>query len=207
MRVILLKSVIILFSVMAFSVEAKDLDWPTKGYSGDEILQTKEGTFETKIYYQPKPRKIRREINLEKIDMGTTINIVNFKKKEVIVLMPKLKMHIKQPFGSKDEGAPITMDTMKELSSEAQGTEQVNGSEATRYKVTLKDPEGVVFNGFMWKVSNNIVVKTDIKAKNGMFLKQSLTNLSIGDQPADLFKVPDEYKNNKFNMGELMKNF
>ncbi|MDH5415578.1 MAG: hypothetical protein OEW87_15685 [Flavobacteriaceae bacterium] len=202
-----LSSTFCLIMLIAFfnSAYAQKIKWPSASYSADELLKTNEGVFETKIFYRSEPRVIRREIDLNKIGMGTTINIVDFKNSNIIVLIPSMKMKMDQPFGKKQEGAPVSMDEMEIISKQRIGTETINHLKATKYKITAIPSDGNIYTGLIWEYKNNIVVKMDIKSDNGRFLKQNISNLVIGPQADVLFEVPDEYNSNNLNIGDMMK--
>jgi hypothetical protein len=74
------------------------------------------------------------------------------------------------------------------------GAESVEGHDATKYKMLMKDGSG---GGFIWITQDGIPVKMDFLARNGRDktrMTVTLTNLTIGAQDPALFEPPADYK-------------
>lgn len=202
-RSILLSLILSLTTSTAF---AEKLAWPTVAYSANEKMVVNEEIFESKVYFKPKPRMIRRELDLSKQGAGQNISITDYKKKQIIILMPEMKMHMIKSFADEQQRAPVSLDEMDVVSMKSKGKESINGLKAKKYAVSFKNSQGDIYSGYIWKYKHGIIVKTELTDNQGRAMKQSLSNLKIGDQPSKLFKIPAEYKGNNTNIQDMMKN-
>ena len=122
---------------------AASVDWlqPKSDYRADTLMETPEGRMQGKVFASGmKERREfttagRRHVMIVRRDQGVSW-----------VLMPEQKMYLENAIGR--EGMPMDRFAGGRLEREALGTEQVNGVEATKYRVHGTTPEGHAFRGF-----------------------------------------------------------
>ena len=97
---------------------------------------------------------------------------------------------IESPIGGSTRGEPDPGSVWREdVTLEKQGREQVNGVEADRYAVTMKNGRGTA-----WLTAQNVPVRYEgTFTENGETgtLRMDHTNLQIGPQEASLFELPE----------------
>jgi hypothetical protein len=108
------------------------------------------------------------------------------------MLMPAQRMYQKLDLArAQQQSGSQNADT---VTIEQVGAESVEGHDATKYKMLMKDGSG---GGFIWITAQGIPVKMDFLAKNGRDktrMTVTLTNLAIGAQDPTLFEPPADYK-------------
>ncbi|MEJ2695835.1 MAG: DUF4412 domain-containing protein [Candidatus Sulfobium sp.] len=120
--------------------------------------------------------------------------ITRLDKKVVWSIMPQQKMYMEIPFNPKRE--PMVKNKVQgEIERKLIATEKVDGHPAGKYLVTYKSG-GKEQHIYQWIATDiNFPVKTE--AVDGSW-SQEYRNISFGNQPDSLFKVPAGYK--KFQM-------
>lgn len=184
-----LLSAFALLCMAAFTshVRADTLPVPTVEYSANRIVETATGTFDGKVYFTKD--KERMETNAQGMQ---SVMILRRDRQLGWMLMPAQRMYQKldlrraqQQSGSQPADA-MTIDKV--------GAEIVEGHEATKYKMLLKDGSG---GGFIWVTADGVPVKMDFLGKSGRDktrMTVTLTDLTIGTQDPALFELPGDYK-------------
>jgi len=184
------KRLSVLFSlcvVAAGSAQATNtLPVPSVEYSADRVIESDAGTIEGKVYSSLGKERMET-------DMGGMRSVMILRRDKQIgwMLMPMQKMYQELDFAKaqKQSGAaPADQVEITEV-----GSESVEGFDATKYKLVMKDGSA---GGFIWITQQGIAVKMDMLSKSGRDktrITMTLKNLSIGSQDAQLFELPADY--------------
>lgn len=87
------------------------------------------------------------------------------------------------------------------------GMEEANGFKCAKYTADFDDNNGTKGTGTYWINSDDIMVRAVMTSKRRRKTTETttdITNLQVGDQPDDLFEVPEGYKS--FGLGALLGN-
>jgi hypothetical protein len=181
-------SVLLCVGVMtvAGKAAAAGLPVPTVEYSADRVLETEAGTFTGKVY-------VSRDKERSETDMGGMQSVMILRKDKQIgwMLMPSHKMYQELDLAQAQQqsgSAPADEVEITEV-----GAESVEGFDATKYKLVLKNGSA---GGFIWITKDGIPVKMDMLTKDGRSKSRmtvTLKNLSIGPQDPQLFELPSGY--------------
>lgn len=170
-------------------------------YSADYVFETAEMAQAGKVYAAP--GKERREGSAEGM---TTVTIRRDDLGKFYMLMPSERMYMEFSAGESDPSGARADDPgdyavdMTEL-----GPEELEGMRTVKYKVVMTDKDGSKMGGFWWITADGIPVKMDmlaIEEGSKVRLKQALSNIVIGPQPADLFEVPPGYSGLGMSLGK-----
>lgn len=179
--------VVLCAAAFAAGVHADTLPAPTVEYSADRIVESEAGTFDGKVYYAKD--KERLETNMQGMQ---SVMILRRDEQLGWMLMPAQRMYQKLDLArAQQQSGSQSADT---VTIEQVGAETVEGHEATKYKMLMKDGSG---GGFIWITQDGIPVKMDFLGKNGREktrMTVTLTNLTIGAQDPALFEPPADYK-------------
>jgi hypothetical protein len=108
------------------------------------------------------------------------------------MLMPAQRMYQKLDLArAQQQSGSQTADT---VTIEQVGAESIEGHDATKYKMLMKDGSG---GGFIWITQDGIPIKMDFLGKSGRDktrMTVTLTNLAIGAQDPALFEPPADYQ-------------
>lgn len=174
------------FTALAARTHADALPVPTVEYSADRIMETDAGTFDGKVYFAKD--KERLETNVQGMQ---SVMILRRDQQLGWMLMPAQRMYQKLDLHKAQEqsGSPADAVTITEV-----GSETIEGHDATKYKMLMKDGSG---GGFIWITADGIPVKMDLLGKSGRDktrMTVTLKNLAIGSQDPALFELPTDYK-------------
>jgi uncharacterized protein DUF4412 len=183
-------SLLVVLCTAAFAGQSHadgQLPVPSVDYSADRIVETEAGTFDGKVYFTKD--KERMETNAQGMQ-----SVMIFRRDQQLgwMLMPAQRMYQKLDLRRAQEQSgtkPSDQITITEV-----GAEAVEGHDATKYKMLMKDGSG---GGFIWITQEGIPVKMDFLGKSGRDktrMTVTLTNLTIGDQDPALFEPPADYK-------------
>ena len=182
-------SLLVVLCTAAFAGQshADGLPVPTVEYSADRIVETEAGTFDGKVYFTKD--KERMETNAKGMQ---SVMILRRDQQIGWMLMPAQRMYQKldlqraqQQSGSQGADA-VTIEQI--------GADTIEGHDATKYKMLMKDGSG---GGFIWITQDGVPVKMDFLGKSGRDktrMTVTLTNLTIGAQDPALFELPGDYK-------------
>jgi len=166
---------------------ADGLPVPTVDYSADRIVESEAGTFDGKVYFTKD--KERMETNAQGMQ---SVMILRRDQQLGWMLMPAQRMYQKLDLArAQEQSGSQNADS---VTIEQLGAETIEGHDATKYKMLMKDGSG---GGFIWITQEGIPVKMDFLGKNGRDkarMTVTLTNLTIGAQDPALFELPDDYK-------------
>lgn len=173
-------------AALASPSHADGLPVPTVDYSADRIVESEAGTFDGKVYFTKD--KERMETNAQGMQ---SVMILRRDQRLGWMLMPAQRMYQKldlaraqEQSGSQNAGS-VTIEQL--------GAETVEGHDATKYKMLMKDGSG---GGFIWITQQGIPIKMDFLGKSGRDktrMTVTLTNLTIGAQDPALFELPGDY--------------
>lgn len=173
-------------TALASPSHADGLPVPTVDYSADRIVESEAGTFDGKVYFTKD--KERMETNAQGMQ---SVMILRRDQRLGWMLMPAQRMYQKldlaraqEQSGSQNAGS-VTIEQL--------GAETVEGHDATKYKMLMKDGSG---GGFIWITQQGIPIKMDFLGKSGRDktrMTVTLTNLTIGAQDPALFELPGDY--------------
>jgi hypothetical protein len=165
---------------------ATSLPVPTVQYSADRIVETDAGTFEGKVY-SARDRE-RTETSMQGMQ---SVMILRRDQRIGWMLMPAQKMYQEMDFAKAQQQSGAAPDDQVEITEV--GTETVEGHDATKYKMLMKDGSA---GGFIWITGEGIPVKMDFLSKSDgkkTRITMTLRNLEIGDQDPQLFELPAGY--------------
>jgi len=157
-------------------------------YSAVEHISTERGDVEAKVFVAP---------GMKRMEMHDATQILRFDKGVLWVLMPKQRMYMERPIAS----APGGSGNLKYLEKKNLGKETVNGIPATKYRTVAEDPKGSRLEGLSWLTDDGILVKNDMKVRNGgrsAQVRTEIKDLKVGKQDLSLFEVPQGFR--KFAM-------
>jgi hypothetical protein len=179
--------VVLCAAAFAAGAHADTLPAPTVEYSADRIVESEAGTFDGKVYYTKD--KERLETNMQGMQ---SVMILRRDQQLGWMLMPAQRMYQKLDLArAQQQSGSQSADT---VTIEQVGADSIEGHEATKYKMLMKDGSG---GGFIWITQDGIPVKMDFLGKNGREktrMTVTLTNLTIGAQDPALFEPPADYK-------------
>jgi outer membrane lipoprotein-sorting protein len=155
-------------------------------YSADRTIESEAGTFTGKVHVSG--QKQRSETNMEGMQ---SVMIVRGDTKQGFMLMPAQRMAMALAYAqARQQSASGPPD---DVSISVVGSEAIEGSETTKYKMLMKDGSA---GGFLWITREGIIVKMDMLQKErGKKTRTTVTlrNVKIGPQDAALFEVPADY--------------
>lgn len=174
------------FAAFAAPVHAATLPAPSVEYSADRVIESDAGTMTGKVYSAKD--KDRSETN-----MGGMQSIMILRRDRQLgwMLMPAQKMYQQMDFAKAQQQSGAAPDDQVEITQV--GNEPVEGFEATKYKMMMKDGSA---GGFIWITQDGIAVKMDMLSKSGRDksrITMTLRNLQIGSQDPQLFELPEGY--------------
>jgi len=192
--------------LMSFNLYAQEMPRPQVGYTGVRTIQTGAGSYETTVYYEDS--KERSEMNYGGQSM---VSIMRHDMGMLWMLMPG-GLYMEQPLDfsapTMGPGQPPRAPTVAEGSvvSEftAEGQEEINGFETTRYRMKAENADGSVVAGQIWLTEQNIPIQIRMLVESGAETGDvviSLRDLTIGDQPDNLFEIPAGYQ--KMNLAGM----
>ena len=161
------------FAAFAGPAHAATLPAPSVEYSADRVIESAAGTMTGKVYSAKD--KDRSETN-----MGGMQSIMILRRDQQLgwMLMPAQKMYQQMDFAKAQQQSGAAPDDQVEITQV--GSESVEGVEATKYKMMMKDGSA---GGFIWITQDGIAVKMDMLSKSGRDktrITMTLTNLQIG---------------------------
>jgi len=183
-----LSSLVVLCAAAFASLSHADaLPVPTVDYSADRIVVSEAGTFDGKVYFTKDKERV--ETNMQGMQ---SVMILRRDQQLGWMLMPAQRMYQKLDLArAQQQSGSQSADS---VTIEQVGAESVEGHDATKYKMLMKDGSG---GGFIWITAEGIPVKMDFLAKDGRDktrMTVTLTNLAIGAQDPALFEPPADYK-------------
>lgn len=179
--------VVLCAAVLAGNASADTLPVPTVEYSADRIVETEAGTFDGKVYFTKD--KERLETNAQGMQ---SVMILRRDQQLGWMLMPAQRMYQKLDLArAQQQSGAQAADA---VTIEQVGAETVEGHDATKYKMLMKDGSG---GGFIWITQDGIPVKMDFLGKSGRDktrMTVTLANVQVGTQDPALFEPPSDYK-------------
>lgn len=189
--------VVLCAAAFAAGAHADTLPVPTVEYSADRIVESEAGTFDGKVYYAKD--KERLETNMQGMQ---SVMILRRDQQLGWMLMPAQRMYQKLDLArAQQQSGSQSADT---VTIEQVGADSIEGHEATKYKMLMKDGSA---GGFIWITQEGIPVKMDMLSKSGgekSRFTMTLKNLKIGSQDPQLFELPAGY-NAMPSMGGMFK--
>lgn len=192
--------------LMSFNTYAQEMPRPQVGYTGVRTIQTGAGSYETTVYYEDS--KERSEMNYSGQSM---VSIMRHDMGMLWMLMPG-GLYMEQPLDfsapTMGPGQPPRAPTVAEGSVVSEFTEEgreaINGFDTTRYRMKAENADGSVVAGQIWLTEHNIPIQIRMLIESGAETGDvviSLQDLTIGDQPDDLFEIPSGYQ--KLNVANM----
>lgn len=173
-------------AALASPSHADGLPVPTVDYSADRIVESEAGTFDGKVYFTKD--KERMETNAQGMQ---SVMILRRDQRLGWMLMPAQRMYQKLDLArAQEQSGSQNADS---VTIEQLGAETVEGDDATKYKMLMRDGSG---GGFIWITQQGIPIKMDFLGKSGRDktrMTVTLTNLTIGAQDPALFELPGDY--------------
>ena len=175
-------------ALLAFGglARAATLPAPSVDYSADRVIESEAGTFTGKVYAAGGNE--RTEMSMGEMQ---SVTILSREQKKGWVLMPMQKMYSEMDLAQAQQQSGAAPQDQVEITEV--GAETVEGFEATKYKMMMKDGTA---GGFIWITRDGIPVKMDMLSKDGRKksrITMTLKNLQIGPQDPQLFQVPAGY--------------
>lgn len=173
-------------TVLGFgSATAAGLPVPKVEYAADREVRSAQGNFSAKVYQAG--NKERTEMSMGGMQ---TVTIMRRDRNVMWTLMPAQRMYREASLKS----LPAEGTVPEDVEISAVGEERVEGVNATKYKMLLKDRSG---GGFVWLTPDNIPVKMDMLTRGRDGSKNRMTmvlkNIRTGRQDPALFEVPAGY--------------
>ena len=194
----------VLIMITAAGAQATPFPHPKVSYSADMMMvMTRTGnpqplTTSGRIYVAN--GKKRREINR----FGRQMAFIKDREKGTAwTLMPdqKMAMPTSGPAARKD---PEQMIRDGEMTITKMGSERINGTMTTKYKVESIEKGSATFSGHAWLTKDNVPVRfAGSASENGMHqtVQIDYTNIVVGRQNPALFTVPADYRKTPGAMG------
>jgi len=181
-----IRSILILLCCLA-SASAYAFGAPKVEYSADIKGESEAGKVTGHVNFSPKKQRYSFDSKKQ-----TSTMIMRKDKKVVWMLMPEQNSYLEMPMDRKMVPGDTSGYKMKVTK---EGKESINGIDATKYKVVATDPDGTKFEGYMWESAEGIIVKTDLRTKEGSGSDSimELSNLKVAPQNASLFEIPKDY--------------
>ncbi|MGI9264565.1 MAG: DUF4412 domain-containing protein [Gammaproteobacteria bacterium] len=153
------------------------------------MIETSEGDFQQTVYWTPD--KVRTETELPGMSMT---NIVREDLGVMWISNPMMGGCLEQAIEGAEELAQMggSMISPENVDYEEIGSEEIDGYQTTKYKVT--DTEGsTTHEAVFWVTEDNILVRMEIEpdeaVSDGSFTMR-LSSLEVGPQPDELFESP-----------------
>lgn len=167
-------------AAIASQSHADTLPVPMVEYSADRVVASEAGTFAGKIYFTKDMERL--ETNMQGMQ---SVMILRRDQQLGWMLMPSQRMYQKLDLArAQEQSGSQSADS---VTIEQVGAETLEGHDATKYKMLMKDGSG---GGFIWITQEGIPIKMDYLAKNGREktrITVTLTNLAIGAKDPSLF--------------------
>src|SRR5678816_1031713 len=136
-------------SAFAGQSHADSLPVPTVDYSADRIVESEAGTFNGKVYFTKD--KERMETNAQGMQ---SVMILRRDQRLGWMLVPAQRMYQKVDLArAQQQSGSQSADT---VTIEQVGADTIEGHDATKYKMLMKDGSG---GGFIWITQDGIPVK------------------------------------------------
>jgi hypothetical protein len=186
---------LLLLLLLPASALAAGYPEPKRDFSADVTMQLSDGsgreqyTSRGKEYYSQGKR--RREMSM----MGReSIHIERPDKGVRWTLIPSMQTYFEHRAGAGSEGEESVPDPMSapDVEIEKIGRERINGVEAEKYRVRMKDGSGTA-----WMTAENIPVRFEGEMQadgRQMKIRLDYENIRPGPQEASLFEVPAGYR-------------
>lgn len=165
---------------------------PKASFKATETVEAGQGRTMQATVYRDALRE-RREIRME----GQTVAIISQPADQnLFMLMPSRGMAMKMDASR----AMRDMDTgdLQGFDATAVGEETVNGMATTKYRIEGDNDQGTTFDGHAWITDDGIRVRIagTVAFSDGTStpIRINLTDVTRGDQPDDLFRLPDDVR-------------
>jgi len=161
------------------------------GYSGDRIVESTEAGRTIALREHRMPGKARLEFEHEGQQV---VMILDEAAGNAYMLLPALSAYTTI---SVQEYQARAYESLDLLDFEALGREKVNGYDATRYRISWRDPDGNQGHGFHWVTDAGVAIRMDVTydspEKSGERVVLDLKNLVVAPQDPALFERPAGY--------------
>ncbi len=171
------KALVIIWLLAGFpSVAAGES--PSAEYSAEQTTKIDKMVFVSKIYVQGEKTRTETQQNPQQ-----TVSILRRDKGVLWVLWPQMKAYT-------ETQSPVPRTSEGKEERQFLGTEQVNGYQTQKFKVTGKDLQGQPIVSYQWvaKELGGLVVRRQL---DGALIE--LRNVVIAPQPPDLFEIPEGF--------------
>jgi hypothetical protein len=203
-----LVSVLILASTFAVLVTAARGGEPVESlfptakisYTAEDHTTFNGDSYQYKIYYAPGKMRSEFDIIMRSGAKVSSVSINRIDKKLSWTLQEGQKTYVTMRNKEKVPTAMLATDGLinvylyKRVEQSRAGDEDVNGVKASKYKISLENPDGSKLAGFVWRTKDDVVVKLDVveaSSKGGsQRLFRELKNVKFGPVDAKLFEVP-----------------
>jgi hypothetical protein len=179
----------VLLALPAGPAVADQIPPPKASFKASETVEAGQGRTMQATVYREALRE-RREIRMQ----GQTVAIISQPADQnLFMLMPGRGMAMKMDAAR----AMRDMDTgdLRGFDATALGQETVNGLKTTRYRIEGDNDQGTTFDGHAWITDDGIRVRIagTVAFSDGTStpIRINLTDVTRGDQPDDLFRLPD----------------
>ena len=164
---------------------------PEVGYSATRIMEYSGpdvppgSSMQSKVYYQP--RMERNEMNFGGF---STVTIIRYDTEVLWIYNPMLGQVSEMPFTNfRTDDGQQDFETL-----EPSGTTTRDGRTLTVYNYSRTDTDGTNYHGSFYLTEENIPYRQEITfeqpGQTTTTMVMQLSNLILGDQPADLFAKP-----------------
>lgn len=157
-------------------------------FSADMVMTSGGQTMQSKVYVSE--GKMRME-------MGPNIVISRPDKNVSWMLMPEQQTYMENPIDRRVR-AQTSREVQGEIERVKEGTEEITGKTAEKFKVTYVD-NGKQTSIYQY-IAADLEIPLKIKAVDGSW-SMEYQNISMEEQPASLFEVPAGYQ--KFAMPDM----
>ena len=191
---------LVFFSAAAYAGTIEDYSADMVAVSGDKVVQ--------KMYVTPE--KMRFDV-YDQTGKLETISILRLDQGKMYALQPDSKTYFEIPvdkeFTSLEDLAKGMMGAKFDTSREKQGTEEVNGYEAEKFKVTMNVEimgQKTTMTHTEWLAPEfaPLPVRTENPQDQSIV---EMRNIKTGAQDDALFEIPEGY-NKDTSLEEMMKN-
>jgi hypothetical protein len=131
--------------------------------------------------------------------------VVRFDRNMAWTLVPELKLVLETDLSALSQlsGLPNISDKLNPMDV---GSEVIDGTRTTKYKISADDPQAGWFRGFVWRTAQGVVMKIDgegeHQGRQGA-IHLLFRNVRIGPQDPSLFEAPADYKHMTVSQAQI----
>ncbi|HEX4112843.1 MAG TPA: hypothetical protein VH020_09935 [Stellaceae bacterium] len=154
-------------------------------YSATRIVTVNGKSYTGKVFHSPGEQ--RHDVDINGIPLSFILDLADDRG---VVILPALVSYIEFPL------PPLLSELdRRRLDRKAVGEETIDGVRATKYRIDYVATDGTRGDGFLWLSRDNILLRIEGRIerrghRKPMVVSMRLSDLRVGPQDHNLFKVP-----------------